>query len=238
MAFTTLSPALSMSLLGVAYSVFTSALWPCVPFLVERHQTATAYGLLSVALNITLTIVPLIVATIRSTYPTDWNYTLFFFLSLSFLSIVLSGVFLNIDQKAGGILCQPSYTKISSDSEIPEESNPLLDSEAKNENAQDNYIARVISEGIVFPVPRVIIHHHHKINYHSKEEFHYHTTHCKCFQDRQLQNSISITSVKRQAKSIKRFKSPVRRSILEYIPAIKIQEEFSDTSRKSISASI
>ena len=44
MAFTIITPILSMSILGLSYAVFSSALWPCVPFLVGRHQIATAYG--------------------------------------------------------------------------------------------------------------------------------------------------------------------------------------------------
>lgn len=41
MCFTTITPYFTMSILGVAYSVFPSALWPCVPYLVGRHQIAT-----------------------------------------------------------------------------------------------------------------------------------------------------------------------------------------------------
>jgi MFS family permease len=61
MLLTDLTPMFGMTLLGFAYSIFASALWPCVPFLVGRHQLATAYGLLSVALNLTLFSTPLIV---------------------------------------------------------------------------------------------------------------------------------------------------------------------------------
>ena len=49
-AFTMVSPIISMALMGVAYSVFAAALWPCIPFLVGRHQVATAYGMVTVSL--------------------------------------------------------------------------------------------------------------------------------------------------------------------------------------------
>ncbi|KAH9269220.1 hypothetical protein BASA83_008712 [Batrachochytrium salamandrivorans] len=52
--YSNVTPLIAMVLLGVAYSLFASALWPCVPFLVGRHQIATAYGLLTSALNVSL----------------------------------------------------------------------------------------------------------------------------------------------------------------------------------------
>ncbi|KAJ3067592.1 hypothetical protein HK102_007376, partial [Quaeritorhiza haematococci] len=47
MCYSTLTPFIAMSILGVAYSMFASALWPSVPFLVGKHQIATAYGLVT-----------------------------------------------------------------------------------------------------------------------------------------------------------------------------------------------
>ena len=58
-------PVIAMSILGIAYSMFASALWPCVSYLVGRHQIATAYGLITVALNVSLSLFPLIVGEIR-----------------------------------------------------------------------------------------------------------------------------------------------------------------------------
>lgn len=208
MTFTTLSPAASMSLLGIAYSVFTSSLWPCVPLLVERHQTATAYGLLSVALNITLTVVPMIVGTLRSRYPTDWNYTLFFFLSLSLISILCSFLFFIIDHSKGGILCKPSYSKGDHQSSTTaHETEPLLNSEnvSNCSDEKEEYVAKVIAEGLVLSVPRVIIHHHHKIPHHSKESTHYHTTHCRCYESQEI-------AVRKPGRLGKRRKSPIRRN--------------------------
>jgi hypothetical protein len=207
MTFTTLPPASSMSLLGVAYSIFTSALWPCVPLLVERHQTATAYGLLSVALNITLTIVPIIVGALRSRYPSDWNYTLYFFLSLSLISILFSIMFFVIDHYKGGILCKSSYTTVDQTAISVSESEPLLNADELSDLSNDKgeYVAKVIAEGLVVTVPRVIIRHHHKIPYSSKESRHYHTTHCRCYEQQQLPG-------RRNVKLGKRRKSPVRRN--------------------------
>ncbi|KAL2913143.1 hypothetical protein HK105_207383 [Polyrhizophydium stewartii] len=83
--FTTLTPIVPMVILGVAYSLFASALWVCVPFLVGRHQIATAYGLLTVALNLSLSVFPIVVAKIRqaSGDPNDFNGMEIFFMALS-----------------------------------------------------------------------------------------------------------------------------------------------------------
>ncbi|KAF9963403.1 hypothetical protein BGZ70_007438, partial [Mortierella alpina] len=62
--FTVISPVVAMVILGLAYSLFASVLWPCIPFLVEDHQLGTAYGLVTIALNISLTFFPMIVASI------------------------------------------------------------------------------------------------------------------------------------------------------------------------------
>lgn len=56
--WTNLTPYVAMSVMGISYTLFGSVLWPCVPFLVMNHQIATAYGLLTTALNTSLFIFP------------------------------------------------------------------------------------------------------------------------------------------------------------------------------------
>lgn len=73
MGFTPLNPIFSLSLLGIAYSLFGAALWPMVPILVHNPGLlGTAYGVITVALNIALTVVPLIVARILSASSYFW----------------------------------------------------------------------------------------------------------------------------------------------------------------------
>ena len=56
-----------MVLLGVAYSIFAAALWPSVPALVDVSHRATAYGVLTIAMNIALTFAPLVVGWLLET---------------------------------------------------------------------------------------------------------------------------------------------------------------------------
>ncbi|KAJ3084808.1 hypothetical protein HK102_000548 [Quaeritorhiza haematococci] len=64
---TTLTPFVAMSLLGISHSMFSSAMWSSVPFLVGSHQVGTAYGFVTVALNISLSIFPLVIAALLNT---------------------------------------------------------------------------------------------------------------------------------------------------------------------------
>ena len=233
MTFTMVSPILSMSLLGLSYSVFTSALWPCVPFLVGRHQMATAYGLLSVALNITLSVVPLIVAHLRGTYPDHWEYTLGFFLSLSALSIVLSIVLHQIDLVNGGVLGKGSSKKAATPR--GDETEPLLGASETEEEEEEHLMAKVITEGIVVPVPHTIIHHHHHIRH--ADPNHVHTTHCRCYESSQNHN-LRPNRSPRRGKSPHRKSSPVRRIHLQVPGQSPTVQESPTTPTLSIPASI
>ncbi|KAG0346226.1 Major facilitator super domain-containing protein 1 [Podila humilis] len=95
---------MGMLILGFAYSLFASVLWPCIPFLVEDHQLGTAYGLVTIALNISLTVIPIIVAAIlhatEGSY--EWVEGLFIFLASAGL---LFSILLNVlDHRRGGRL--------------------------------------------------------------------------------------------------------------------------------------
>lgn len=59
------SPLVMLVFIGIAYSLFGSVMWPLVPEVVQNSDLlGTAYGFSSVALNVALTVVPLIVGAI------------------------------------------------------------------------------------------------------------------------------------------------------------------------------
>lgn len=228
MTYTTISPAISMSVLGVSYSAFTSSLWPCVPFLVERHQMATAYGLLSVALNITLFTVPLIIAKLRGMYPNDWIVTMRFFLTFSAISIGFSLLLYIVDLRRGGTLSQGSKTKKYASSSTTDEGTRLLGGRAEREDETDsvseeeNLVAKVVRDGVVVAVPHTVIYHHHHIPHHhhnqtqdqSRKSDHIHTTHCTCFQSQSRSRHPVSCSTSSATRSIpgRHGRSPLRRS--------------------------
>lgn len=93
-----------MLVLGMAYSLFASALWPCIPFLVEDHQLGTAYGLVTIALNISLTVFPMVVAAILHLTDGSYQWVEGLFITLAGLGFILSIVLNILDHRLGGQL--------------------------------------------------------------------------------------------------------------------------------------
>lgn len=64
--------------LGLAFSLFVTAIWPTVPMLVPERLTGTAYGILVVVLNVFIGLVPL------------WNAFLLTYLRQGYTPVLLS----------------------------------------------------------------------------------------------------------------------------------------------------
>ncbi|KAF9423757.1 hypothetical protein BGZ94_008182 [Podila epigama] len=90
LGFTYITPVVGMSVLGLAYSLFASVLWPCIPFLVKDHQLGTAYGLVTIALNISLTIFPMVVASILHATKGTYMFVETLFIGLASIGLILS----------------------------------------------------------------------------------------------------------------------------------------------------
>ncbi len=54
-------------LFGVAYSLYTTSLWPCVPYVVDKKMLGSAYGIVIAMENIGLSIGPLLVSAMHAT---------------------------------------------------------------------------------------------------------------------------------------------------------------------------
>ncbi|KAF9908469.1 hypothetical protein BX616_000148 [Lobosporangium transversale] len=104
LGFTTITPIIGMFILGLAYSLFASVLWPCIPFLVNDHQLGTAYGLVTIALNISLTIFPMIVASILDVTNGSYPHVEGLFISLAIIALALSIILNILDSRHGGYL--------------------------------------------------------------------------------------------------------------------------------------
>lgn len=113
--FTQINPIYTISIMGISYSLFGAGIWPCVPFLVKRHQIATAYGLVTVCLNASLFFFPILVAKIRN-MQNDFTYVEYFFIALSLIGILLSIYLRQHDIKNGNKLNKRlSETELCSD---------------------------------------------------------------------------------------------------------------------------
>ncbi|KAI8840249.1 major facilitator superfamily domain-containing protein, partial [Chytridium lagenaria] len=154
--FSSITPIVGMSVIGITYSMFAAALWPCVPYLVGPHQIATGYGLISVSLNLSLFAVPLAVAHIRNwSSAEDFSPALFFFMALGVVAFVLT-VGLNVlDRVRGG-----SALNLRGEVVVPIVKHEVVDGNVVEEE-EDSPPTRVVGDGVVIVTPHTIIHHHH-----------------------------------------------------------------------------
>ncbi|XP_076435777.1 lysosomal dipeptide transporter MFSD1-like [Babylonia areolata] len=60
LAFTFITPYVGMVVMGLAYSVLASALWPQVSLIIPGHQIATAYGIMQAIQNLGLAVISLV----------------------------------------------------------------------------------------------------------------------------------------------------------------------------------
>jgi MFS family permease len=91
LAMTKITPYVGMFLIGSAYSIFGSAIWTFIPRLVHPDQIATAYGLMTTAMNFSLFLFPLISAVILGTSSHGEFYQVqMFFIALASGTVILS----------------------------------------------------------------------------------------------------------------------------------------------------
>ncbi|GJJ69094.1 hypothetical protein EMPS_01440 [Entomortierella parvispora] len=107
LGFTMLSPVYAFSLLGIAYSMYGVALWPSIACVVTSElHLGKAYGISSSFLNISLTLVPPIVATILvigdSFIPVEM-----FFIAMGLCGIFVGYTLKIMDLRDGGALEMP-----------------------------------------------------------------------------------------------------------------------------------
>ncbi|KAI7826996.1 major facilitator superfamily domain-containing protein [Gamsiella multidivaricata] len=104
LGFTLFTPVCGMLVLGLAYSLFASVLWPCIPFLVKDHQLGTAYGLVTIALNFSLTLFPMAVASILHATKGSYRHVEGLLIVLAFIGLLLSILLNVLNHHKGGYL--------------------------------------------------------------------------------------------------------------------------------------
>jgi hypothetical protein len=64
LAFTDLYPVVPLLLLGFAYAIYASALWPSIAMVIEPKYHATAYGIATSVQNLGLAVAPMVIGTL------------------------------------------------------------------------------------------------------------------------------------------------------------------------------
>ena len=94
LAFTSWSPYIGICVLGVAYSLLASALWPIAALLIPEYQLGTAYGLMQAIQNLGTALITMAAGTIVDEYGYTWlevivQNTLFHIIETSQISDIL-----------------------------------------------------------------------------------------------------------------------------------------------------
>ncbi|KAJ3226916.1 hypothetical protein HK099_003868 [Clydaea vesicula] len=175
--------------------VLATHVWPCVPLLVSNHQVATAYGIVTVALNASLFGFPLIVVTV----------------------LILSMYLYYLNKMYNGTLEE----SISEDIVTSLEENSVNDDTTLSRRRSDDWlVTKVVAEGLLVFAPRTVVHHNHS----SSELISSPTSPirrgrstCLCHSDHIMQENAEcnneISHVLRRNKS--RSKTPVRNANLD-----------------------
>ena len=111
---------LVMVVLGIAFSLVPSAMWPSVPKIIPMKQLGSAYAIIFYIQNIGLSMVPVMIgkviqnyATIETAEGTSYDYTIpmAIFAVFGIVSILVSVVLKGIDKRNGYGLEQPNIKK-------------------------------------------------------------------------------------------------------------------------------
>ncbi|XP_063236220.1 major facilitator superfamily domain-containing protein 1-like [Bacillus rossius redtenbacheri] len=102
LAFTFLNPYVAMSILGVAYSMAASGIWPMISLIIPEYQLGTAYGIAQALQNLGLAVITLIAGYIVDT--SGYLFLELFFLGWLCLSLIIVIVIWILDANSTGIL--------------------------------------------------------------------------------------------------------------------------------------
>lgn len=111
---------LVMIVLGIAFSLVPSAMWPSVPKIIPMKQLGSAYAIIFYIQNIGLSMVPVMIGKVIQNYATietaegvtyDYTIPMSIFALFGIVSIVVSFILKRIDKRNGYGLEQPNMTK-------------------------------------------------------------------------------------------------------------------------------
>lgn len=106
LAYTHLSPAVVMTVLGAAFVLVPAALWPAVPLIVSRGRMGTAYGVMTLIQNVGLMLFPWLNGYLRERTET-YDASMLMFALLGVAALVFAVLLRNEDRRRRGLLESP-----------------------------------------------------------------------------------------------------------------------------------
>ena len=109
-----------MIVLGIAFSLVPSAMWPSVPKIIPMKQLGSAYAIIFYIQNIGLSMVPVMIGKVIQNYATietaegvtyDYTIPMSIFALFGIVSIIVSFILKRVDKRNGYGLEQPNMTK-------------------------------------------------------------------------------------------------------------------------------
>ena len=119
---------------GVGYSIYASAIWGSVPYVVESHTVGTAFGLTTAIQNVGLVVAPTIVGVIkdRTRQEHGYKFVFAFFVLINIIGLVLNLTLYYIDVTRNNAVLD----RVEKSAEEPVES-PREGSEQETNNDSD-----------------------------------------------------------------------------------------------------
>jgi MFS family permease len=105
LAYTHLSPAMVMVVLGVAFVLVPAALWPSVPLIVSRRRLGTAFGVMTLIQNVGLMLFPWLNGWLRERTET-YSASMLMFAGLGVAALAFALLLRTVDRH-DGILERP-----------------------------------------------------------------------------------------------------------------------------------
>ena len=98
LAYTHISPALVMVVLGAAFVLVPAALWPAVPLIVRRGHLGTAFGVMTLIQNVGLMLFPWLNGWLRERTET-YNASMLMFAGLGVAALVFALLLWSVDRR-------------------------------------------------------------------------------------------------------------------------------------------
>lgn len=106
LAATYITPIPSIVAIGIAYSLVPSAIWPCVPLMIDERSMGTAFGFLSALINISLVVMYYVQGAINKYLDTRTQVIVFAIVTIAGCVV---GVFWNVvDARKGYLVNKPN----------------------------------------------------------------------------------------------------------------------------------
>jgi MFS family permease len=103
MAFTMITPAFPMIVLGAAFVMVPAAMWPSIPLIVEKNRVGTAFGLTTTIQNIGLALFPWLNGLLRDATQA-YTASMVMFSMLGIVGLIFAILLLRADKREGNKL--------------------------------------------------------------------------------------------------------------------------------------